>query len=341
MELLEVDPRDGAAFAAWFAVLDAVSQHDRPGEPDWSLQEQRALAVDGLPRPDGTAPDELRTHLAAVVGGRTVGAARLELPTRDNQHLASVWVGVLPPERRRGIGRLLLDEALRRAGDAGRSVVAAEVDEPPALAGRSPGRRFAESAGFRPALVTVRRDLPLPVPGQRLDRLEEQCRAHGSGYRLVRWRDHVPDDLVDGRADLSRRLSTDAPVDDLDLREEYWDAARVRRQEDLAAAQGRTVVAAGAVHEATGALVAYSDLALVAERPERVFQWDTVVRADHRGRRLGLAVKLQVLRELAEHFPAARYVSTWNAASNRHMIAVNEALGFSPNGEVVEVQRTL
>jgi GNAT superfamily N-acetyltransferase len=179
----------------------------------------------------------------------------------------------------------------------------------------------------------------LPVPGQRVAALEEQCRAHAVGYRLVRWRDRVPDDLVEGRADLSRRMSTDVPLGELDWHEERWDAARVRRDEELVAKQGRTTVAAGAVHEATGELVAYTDVALDPARAERVFQWSTIVRDDHRGHRLGMLVKLEVLRQLGEQFPQARYISTWNAATNQHMIAVNEALGFERNGQLVSFQR--
>lgn len=48
-------------------------------------------------------------------------------------------------------------------------------------------------------------------------------------------------------------------------------------------------------------------------------------RGDHRGHRLGLAVKVANLRQLG---PSHSCVTTWNAAANRPMIAINEALGF-------------
>jgi hypothetical protein len=56
----------------------------------------------------------------------------------------------------------------------------------------------------------------------------------------------------------------------------------------------------------------------------------TIVDATHRGHRLGMLVKAANLRALRDAVPAVERVITWNAASNTHMIAINEALGFRP-----------
>ena len=61
-------------------------------------------------------------------------------------------------------------------------------------------------------------------------------------------------------------------------------------------------------------------------------QWNTLVLREHRGRRLGLLVKLAALRLLAREEPQATRVVTWNAQENAPMIAVNEALGFRVAG---------
>ena len=63
---------------------------------------------------------------------------------------------------------------------------------------------------------------------------------------------------------------------------------------------------------------------------DHAWQFLTVVDPAHRGHRLGLAVKLANLRYALGHEPALRVIDTWNAAANRHMIAINEALGFRP-----------
>ncbi len=60
-----------------------------------------------------------------------------------------------------------------------------------------------------------------------------------------------------------------------------------------------------------------------------------------RGRRLGLAVKVANLRLLQAERPDIEVVSTYNAESNRHMIEVNERLGFRPVARLGEFQRRL
>jgi hypothetical protein len=41
-----------------------------------------------------------------------------------------------------------------------------------------------------------------------------------------------------------------------------------------------------------------------------------------------------VLREVLATLPAVRRISTYNSDSNRPMVAVNEALGFAPAGQL-------
>jgi RimJ/RimL family protein N-acetyltransferase len=135
-------------------------------------------------------------------------------------------------------------------------------------------------------------------------------------------------------------MSLDVPLGDLQWGEEAWDAARVRRREELVARQGRTVLGAGTVAP-DGEMVAFTEVAVADESPERVHQWETFVTATHRGRRLGTLVKTAVLRRLADELPQARTMSTCNAGTNAPMVAVNEVLGFRPNGLLVAFQKGL
>jgi GNAT superfamily N-acetyltransferase len=343
VEIDEVDPRDGRAFDEWYAVVDAVAVAERPGEPGWLIGELRERAAAGRPADDGTPPEDERidTLLVRDGTGRAVGAAMLELPLRDNQHFCAVDVHVLPDARRRGAGTALLAEVTVRARAARRTTMAMDIDEPPSAEGRSAGRAFATRHGFTCATTEVRRDLALPVDPAHLDAVEADCLDRARGYRVRTWQDRCPDDLVDDRAVLSTRMSTDAPLGELDWQIETWDAARVRRSEALVARQGRTFLAAGAVDEESGRLVAFTELGVPLTRPERVYQWSTLVLSEHRGHRLGTLVKTAVLRLVAERVPQARLVSTWNAAVNAPMIAVNERLGFRTNGSLSSWQRAL
>jgi hypothetical protein len=136
-------------------------------------------------------------------------------------------------------------------------------------------------------------------------------------------------------------MSLDVPLGELDFREEEWDGARVRQREELLRAQRRTWFAGGAVHEATGQLVAFSEIGVPLALPVRAYQWDTLVLQEHRGKRLGTLVKLACLRATAAGSPDTRFVSTWNAEENGPMIAVNDALGARTNGRLSLWQRTI
>ena len=337
MEVVDVDARDEACFAEWFAVTDAVEQHLRPGEPGWLLEGAALLALGGM-RPGA---DDRCEVFAVRDGARFVGAGRLLLPQVDNLHSVEVLVAVRPSDRRRGVGRRLAEEVDRRARAHGRDTLVGFADEPPHGDGGAVVRAAAARLGWVVAQVDVRRDVDLPLDPVRFAELEAQCRAHAADYDLRTWWDGTPDELVEDRARLDTEFSVDVPKDELDWREEVWDGARVRRHEARNAAMGKTCVAAGAVHRPTGRLVGFTEVGVSRADPRRGFQWGTMVESAHRGHRLGLLLKLVVLQELSTRSPATASVSTWNAQENAPMIAVNEALGARTNGRALALQRKL
>jgi hypothetical protein len=172
----------------------------------------------------------------------------------------------------------------------------------------------------------------------RLTALDEDARSRAAGYELVQWVGAAPAELVDDFAVLLGRMSTDAPLGDLAWEAEKWDAGRVREQEELTERKRRQRLVTAVRHEASGRLVAFSDLAYSTLQPETAYQWDTIVLAEHRGHRLGMLAKVANLRLLRRKMPGARRLLTWNADSNAHMVAINEALGFRPLERCAEWQ---
>ncbi len=186
----------------------------------------------------------------------------------------------------------------------------------------------------------VRRDIDLPLPA-RVEELERACRPYAADYSVRVWQDGCPEDLVDDLAELMRQMSTDVPKDEMDWREEVWDGPRVRRTEGRSLAMDRSWIGAGAVHEASGRMIAFTTMGVPRSQPERAYQWETLVSADHRGHRLGTLVKLAGLHELAAGSPRTRVISTWNAKENAPMIAVNDLLGARVNGRLAVLQKVL
>jgi hypothetical protein len=56
----------------------------------------------------------------------------------------------------------------------------------------------------------------------------------------------------------------------------------------------------------------------------------TAVNRPHRGHRLGLLIKVAMLEQLATREPQVAFTEAWNAGTNAHMVAINQALGYRP-----------
>ncbi|HEX5333481.1 MAG TPA: GNAT family N-acetyltransferase [Cellulomonas sp.] len=301
------------------------------------VRRERFVAVSG-PTSDGT-PDP----------ARVLGTAALALTVDNNTHAGNLEVAVRPSARRQGIGAALHDTAVAAARAARRTTLTTSTDqrsEPspgPATLAPSTGSglvrtdddgvRFALARGFELEQVTRYSVLDVPLDPSFLagQRASAQAAA-GDAYRIVTWDDPCPDEWVDQLAELETRMSTDAPGGGLDLHEDRWDAARVRATEAELRERGMRHSVAAAVHVPTGTLVAFSAFKRPAWTDEFVHQHDTIVLAEHRGRRLGMLVKTANLERLAAEQPDARRIGTWNAEENAHMLGINVALGFRPAG---------
>ncbi|MBK5307889.1 MAG: GNAT family N-acetyltransferase [Frankiaceae bacterium] len=308
---------DPVALKDWQAVAALCWDHDHVALPADTLEER-------LPSLDPALPDggERTEFFLGVVDRRAVGVAEVNFPTVDNLKAASSRVQVLPDERRQGFGAALLAAVLDRVEAAGRSRVFFEV--PSAYpAGVPAAAPLLRSVGARPVLKEVRRLLDLT----------EQPTLDvpvAEGYCVMQWVDEAPDELVDGLAYLCARMSTDAPQEEMEWEPEIWDGARYREKEAAAMARGRIRYAAAAVHVASGEVAAMTDIGVSRHLPEVAYQWDTIVMPEHRGHGLGLAIKTRNHDLLAASSPESRWLNTWNAEVNTHMIAINQTLGFRP-----------
>ncbi|HEY0215903.1 MAG TPA: GNAT family N-acetyltransferase [Cellulomonas sp.] len=289
---------------------------------------------------------------------RVLGYLAMNLPRQDNTHTGFCRLDVRPAHRRRGIGTALHGRAVAEARAHGRSMLMSNTDQaveppagddtlaPPTGSGRvrtsDAAVRFALRHGWQLEQVARRSVLDVPLDPAVLDRHRAEAQqAAGPDYRAVTWTGRCPDVWVDQFAWLQSRMSTDTPMGGLDMREDVWDAARVRTAEQAFAERGMTCRVAAAEHAPTGRLTAFTALVSRADTDEYVMQDDTLVLREHRGHRLGMLVKAANLQVLATAQPGTRRIGTWNAEENAHMLAINVALGFRPAGGSGEWQLRL
>ena len=181
-----VDPHDDGLFQAWYAAMLAGATAGREAP---KVVTHEALSA-SLRTP---TTRKKRTTYGAFVDDTIVGTAMLDLPMKENRHLAEVAVKVPPAQRGRGFGTALFGHVHAVATDERRTTFLTEINVPAGLVlDEWPGSRFALRHGFASEHQEDHLVLDLPADPDRVERL--------TGAIAMHHRDYVP-------AHLDRRVS--------------------------------------------------------------------------------------------------------------------------------------
>ena len=267
---------------------------------------------------DGEGPDA--GFWLAHDDDRLVGYAALTLNLFENRDGAKILGAVHPAHRRGGIGRALMANA-EAATDRPRLRAPAWVG----TAGTEalPRLGYARGHSHEVRRVSVREPQP--------DALVTAAEAASRDYVLEQYAGAAPEALLDDLVPL-REAINDSPGDG---EFEAYSHQRIRRYEESLAARRQTPYTIVARHRPTGAPAGITMVCVHDLRPSIAAQEDTSVLAPHRGRRLGLRMKLAMLDWLRRERPDVDSADTWNAPDNAPMIAINEALGCRKVAETV------
>lgn len=305
-------------------------------------------------------PYERLVVLVARVDSRIVGRVGISMPLADNTDTAIVSLEILPECQGRGVGRELLEAAEQFARGELRRTLIVETHHPAAALESVEGSMvtaaqdggtlpmssrevvFASQAGY--ALQRVERfsSCPFPLGREELDGLKSQAaQTAGPEYAIHTWADASPAEWVRDMAVLESLLDGEESLSayEADEPEHAWDDARVREAETLAQASGRQTMVCAVEHRPTGRLVGFTAISILGHREDVVFQDETVVLKEHRGRKLGMLLRVCNLERLAQEQHAIRKIYTWDAAEKEYMVSVNHALGFRAAGYTGEWQK--
>jgi GNAT superfamily N-acetyltransferase len=289
---------------------------------------------------------EPKRLFVARVGDRIVARGMCEYQPAAESDTAWLGVQVLPAFRRQGMGTALADRVEGIAAADGKTkfiVYTVSRDAPgerltaPTGFGsvplHNPEVKFLLDRGYTLEQVERGSRLELPVDEASLaSHYATAAAASGPDYRVHHWADLTPDQWLEDMAILFTRMSTDAPTAGLEEPEDPWTVERVVDSDRRAEASPRTQLTAAVEHLPTGRLAGFTVLSIPGERDRAVSQEDTLVLKEHRGHRLGMLLKVANIRYLQRERPGFSAILTFNAEENRHMLGVNEAVGFVPMG---------
>jgi GNAT superfamily N-acetyltransferase len=328
VEITAFGPDDTDRLSAFVEVSNAARSVDSPWVHPLTVREADGRFRHGW---DG----EPAVPFLCTDDGRAVAVGECATSEWDNRHLAWLHVEVHPDHRRRGRGTELLEELAAHARTLGRTSLGSDGWD-----AEGP-REFADRHGFVPKSTAInRRQFLAQVDWDAVARMHQDASTAATDYEVLRRVGATPDDEIEAVATMTASIN-DAPTDDLDIEDEVFPPERIRAFEHAHAARGLTLHRVLARHRETGELAGHTVVSVDEERPHIGEQLDTSVVAAHRGHRLGLLLKSDMNLWLREAQPQLDTIDTWNAASNDHMIAVNELLGYRVMGRELEFQKSL
>ncbi|MET0839614.1 MAG: GNAT family N-acetyltransferase [Marmoricola sp.] len=328
MHLKEYVADDTEAVETGRAIINATRVFETPWLPEVTAHRREMHVRHGWDGP----PDR---HFLAWVDGVAVGVAHVETGEWDNQDLAWLALVVHPECRGRGHGSELLERLMHVGRGEGCTKVGASGWDLPGV------EAFAKRHGFeRGSQEVYRVQHPRELPAGLASAAYDEAVLLATDYELVRITGETPEELLPAVVDLADAIN-DAPLDDLDIEHEVFTAERVQSYERATIGSGHRLHRVIARHRQTGRLAGHTVVAVDTESPRLAHQHDTSVLRDHRGHRLGLLLKADMMRWLAEQEPQIEALDTWNAETNDHMIVVNERLGYRVEGRELAFQRRL
>ncbi|MHA1200750.1 MAG: hypothetical protein ACTSQF_15630 [Candidatus Heimdallarchaeaceae archaeon] len=245
----------------------------------------------------------------------------------DNLDKGYFWVHITKSERRKGFGKRTLKELITKF--------------PPQVTGLvtevftgTDGALFIESLKMKKNYEEVlsSSDLTKFDPEEVKEEARKQKQlALEKGYEIIYIENmnHVFHLDFIKYVEMVQEIWSDMPLEELTYEDEVLSVERYQEMIQRQRLSGNYIMTYVAIHQQTNDIAGVTVSYINEYQPKIAKQQDTGVVKRHRGNRLGLALKYQMLEKLLFETKAIKW-TTGNAGSNEHMLRINELLKYEP-----------
>lgn len=305
--------------------IEGEEDYNYPLDVTTTDEETELKAMKLPPHPDN--------RIITVVGHRgdqvvALGTLRLNVGSHNRSN-ASIMVRTLSSERRKGYGKAILEKLVQEIPEE------VEILFFQVLPQYEGFYTYVEK--FPVKLGMVERKSASDLRKFNLDEVRSKAavlrrNAEERGYEFVKIRDYeFPNDFnLKAYMEALEQIWNDMPSEELSFEDERINERHFEVMKERIKTRGTHNWLIVCIEKETGNPVGMTDVFLDYRFPELLYQGDTGVIREHRGKRLGLTLKYLMLEDILsdERLKDAKYIQTHNAHSNEPMIRINNDLGY-------------
>ena len=244
----------------------------------------------------------------------------------ENQHFPEVDIFVLPPFRKKGIGRLMLaklyEECIR---------LNCTKLEFSTFSNTPCGSEFLSSIGAEKCTTEyVNQMLVKDLDMKLMDTWIAKVKERASDYEIDLWEDEYPKNELEGFTKLYNDFWNSIPTGSLDYEYEELTPKRLRNGMESKIKRGWKNWIMVARHKTSGEYAGFTSLLYTGFNPEMLNQGNTGVAIKHRNRGLGRWLKAALIKHVLTKMPGVKKIRSENDVTNKPMLNINNMMGFKP-----------